>query len=323
MSRFSSIKLVRNVCVASISLWLVSSFAQERAELFATSHDVVVEPGVTIHVVNWGGEGPPVLFLPAWGNTAHVYDDFVPRFTDSYRVLVMDTRGHGLSSPANNGFNIPRLIEDIEAILDEFDIEKVNLVGLSRSSSLTSHFAAAFPERVQSLVYLSGPIDRARWREFYEVQENLFIGYRNSATEEAIRALCYIGNEEYDRPEGSFEDSADEIGVEWRNSDPSPPYGKIQAPALAFWAPERGRADRYRETCSRFSDWDVARVLIDRYEEVSEPVFELMDHDMEIYLTQLSDRELVEIPGAFYHTFVSHPEIVEREMRQFLKRTNL
>lgn len=37
---------------------------------------VNVAPGVDLEVLDWGGEGPPLVFLPGLGNTAHAFDDF-------------------------------------------------------------------------------------------------------------------------------------------------------------------------------------------------------------------------------------------------------
>lgn len=287
------------------------------------AHQIEVEAGVIIHVDDWGGEGPPLLFLPSWASTSHIYDDFAPKFKDVNRVLVMNLRGHGPSSKTEIGYEIPRLIEDMKVVLDALAIDSVNLVGLSRASSLTTHFAAQFPDRVRSLVYLSGPIDRAHARKFYEKQDNLISAYRSDALEQAIAQLCFI-DREYERPEGSFDETANEYGAEWRSNDPSPPYQDVKAPALAMWHPVRADADQFRAACQRF-DWidsDVAEVMIKRFEEVSEPLFALTDHDMEIFENGIEDSHIVEIPGAIYHTFVSHPDTVEAEMKRFLRRIN-
>src|SRR5579872_1419972 len=37
---------------------------------------IVVAPGVQLEVLDWGGNGPPLVSLAGLGNTAHVYDDF-------------------------------------------------------------------------------------------------------------------------------------------------------------------------------------------------------------------------------------------------------
>ena len=125
-----------------------------------STHLIEVETGVTLHVVDWGGKGDPLLFLPSWASTSHIFDAFAPRFADGHHVLVMNMRGHGLSSKPERGYTIERLIKDVEVILDTLGIARVTLVGLSRSASLVTHFAATYPNRVKGLIYLSGPIDR-------------------------------------------------------------------------------------------------------------------------------------------------------------------
>jgi pimeloyl-ACP methyl ester carboxylesterase len=41
-------------------------------------------------------------------------------------------------------------------------------------------------------------------------------------------------------------------------------------------------------------------------------------HDMELFKRELRGR-VVEIPGARYYTYMTHPELVEREIRSFLE----
>lgn len=60
---------------------------------------VAVEDGVELEVLDWGGEGPPIVLLAGLGNTAHVFDGFAPKLTKadphwrSSRALM--TWGHG------------------------------------------------------------------------------------------------------------------------------------------------------------------------------------------------------------------------------------
>lgn len=97
---------------------------------------------VNLHVVDWGGEGIPMLYIPSWNATSHVYEEFVPRFTDKYRVLVLELRGHGESSKPDYGYAIERLIQNTGLLLDELGIQQVVLIGLSRSASLITHLIA-------------------------------------------------------------------------------------------------------------------------------------------------------------------------------------
>jgi non-heme chloroperoxidase len=277
---------------------------------------VNVEDGVDLHITDWGGTGPPMLFVPCWAATSHIFDEFAPRFTDHHRVLVMNKRGHGPSSRPTHGYTIDRLTKDIEVVLDAFEIEKVNLVGLSRSESIVSHFAADYPNRVSRLVYLSGPIDREFFREFFRRPLIRSAAEQINVIEESICELCEIRVPP--RPLDTDDDAADEIGVEWRQTDPAPPYDKIKAPAIAFWAPIRNEIDQYRNACKNVANKAKANELLLRYVKTVPPLYERMDHDMAIFRDQMENGIIFEIPGAHYHAFLTHPDIVEREMKVFL-----
>jgi pimeloyl-ACP methyl ester carboxylesterase len=47
-------------------------------------------------VLDWGGTGPPLVFLAGLGNTAHVFDHFAHQFTDRFRVLGVTRRGYAV-----------------------------------------------------------------------------------------------------------------------------------------------------------------------------------------------------------------------------------
>src|SRR5688500_5816236 len=158
--------------IAQVSICSGLAYGQNQQRDYPFTHIVEVESGVELHVVDWGGSGPALLFVPSWASTSHIFDEFAPVFTNSYHVLVMNVRGHGPSSRPEHGYTIERLTQDIEAVLDNLDIDKVNLVGLSRSESLTTQFAVRYPDRTASLIYLSGPIDRGYHREFISRPEN-------------------------------------------------------------------------------------------------------------------------------------------------------
>lgn len=110
--------------------------------------------GIQLHYLDWGGNGPDLLFLPGLGCNAHIFDNFAPRFTDRFRVLALTRRGHGDSDYPETGYDIDTLVEDIRQFLDYLGIERVILVGHSLAGIELSHFAALHPERVEKLIYL-------------------------------------------------------------------------------------------------------------------------------------------------------------------------
>src|SRR3954468_10434807 len=50
---------------------------------------VTVAPKIRLERLDWGGTGEPVVFLAGLGNSAHVFDDFAPQFTDRFHVLAI------------------------------------------------------------------------------------------------------------------------------------------------------------------------------------------------------------------------------------------
>src|SRR5262245_27530260 len=58
-----------------------------------TSHFVEVN-GVTLHALDWGGDGPPVIMVHGTGRTGRSWNAIARRLRDTYRVIALDLRGH-------------------------------------------------------------------------------------------------------------------------------------------------------------------------------------------------------------------------------------
>src|SRR5208282_2226163 len=98
--------------------------------------------GVRLHYLDWGGSGDTLLLLTGMGNSAHIYDDLAPKFTDSFHVLGLTRRGHGQSEKPETGYDTATLVEDIRQFLDAMKIQRVVLVGHSLAGGELTMFAA-------------------------------------------------------------------------------------------------------------------------------------------------------------------------------------
>src|SRR6188472_2757184 len=83
---------------------------------------------VSLELLDWGGNGTPMLFLSGLGNSAHIFDDFAPKFTDKFHVYALTRRGFGSSSQPKNGYDIKTLSQDIISVIDQLHLKKVILV---------------------------------------------------------------------------------------------------------------------------------------------------------------------------------------------------
>ena len=115
--------------------------------------------GVSLEVLDWGGSGPPIVFLAGGGSsTPHDFDEFAPRLTDRHRVIGITRRGNGGSSAQRpRGFD--DYVDDVVAVLDAFHFERVVLIGHSFAGLEMARFGEKDGRRCAALVYLDAAYD--------------------------------------------------------------------------------------------------------------------------------------------------------------------
>lgn len=72
--------------------------------------------------------------------------------TTPYRVLRFDMRGHGQSSTPAGPYPLSLLVNDVVALLDHLELERVHFVGLSLGGVIGQQLGALHPKRLRSLV---------------------------------------------------------------------------------------------------------------------------------------------------------------------------
>jgi pimeloyl-ACP methyl ester carboxylesterase len=127
--------------------------------------------GLSLHLLEWSGEGVPLLLLHGFSHEAHVWDDFAPLVAPHYRVLALDHRGHGDSDRDPEGrYDWDTLVADVESVTAHLGIERLVIVGHSLGGRTAIRFAARHPERMAGLVIVDiGPdLD---WRGVLKIRD--------------------------------------------------------------------------------------------------------------------------------------------------------
>jgi pimeloyl-ACP methyl ester carboxylesterase len=107
--------------------------------------------GLELHYLDWGGSGDALVFLPAACETAHIYGDIAPAFTDRFRVVGLTTRGCGRSGRAA-AYDLDTQLREVEGFLDALQITRATLAAFSASGGKAIRFAHLYPSRVTKLV---------------------------------------------------------------------------------------------------------------------------------------------------------------------------
>ena len=109
--------------------------------------------GCPIHVQIEGPENAPVLILSnSLGTTLHMWDGQVGPFTQHFRLVRFDRRGHGKSGCPQGPYSMEMLGRDVLAIMDGLDIKRANWCGLSMGGMEGMWLGANAPERFEKLV---------------------------------------------------------------------------------------------------------------------------------------------------------------------------
>lgn len=114
--------------------------------------------GIRLHVVDHGGNGPPLVLTPGLTANARFFDAIVAGgLGDSVRVLAVDLRGRGLSDKPDDGYSMAEHAMDIVGVVREFGYESVTMGGHSFGGLLTYYMAVHTPEFVDRCVVLDAP----------------------------------------------------------------------------------------------------------------------------------------------------------------------
>lgn len=95
------------------------------------------------------GTGRPLVLLHGGFLDHRMWDDQIPAFAPSYRVIAPDARGHGRSANATGPY---RLTDDLAGLLRHLDTGPAVLVGVSMGGSLAIDTALEHPDLVTAVV---------------------------------------------------------------------------------------------------------------------------------------------------------------------------
>jgi pimeloyl-ACP methyl ester esterase len=111
--------------------------------------------GVEIHYES-NGEGRPIVFIHGWSMSGRVWKYQAEALSSSYRVIVMDLRGHGESSAGPCSYTLEDFASDTAELFEQLDLRNAVLTGWSMGAEVALKSFPILKERLAALVLVSG-----------------------------------------------------------------------------------------------------------------------------------------------------------------------
>ncbi len=178
------------------------------------------------------GSGEPLILLHGNGEDAGYFVHQMEPFSRHFRVIAVDTRGHGQTPRGEAPFTIRQFAEDLRFFMDTQGIVKASILGFSDGGNIAMVFALKYPERVDRLILNGANLDASGVKR--SVQIPIEIGYRMASL--------------FARRSPEARKNAELLGLMVNDPDVRPDeLGRIQAPTLII----AGDRDMIKESHTR------------------------------------------------------------------------
>lgn len=147
-------------------------------DLGPTSHRFISQR-LTLHYLDWGNAGAPLLVLVHGGQDhAHNWDWVARELRDDWHIICPDLRGHGDSAWSPDGsYSMAFYVSDLAQLIHQVSDGPVSILGHSLGGAISLRYAGLYPERVRRLAVIEGlgisPLDSTpetpvaeRWRKW-------------------------------------------------------------------------------------------------------------------------------------------------------------
>lgn len=98
-------------------------------------------------------DAPTLLLLHGWGCDGSIFSAFEDEWLKHASLLVVDFPGHGQSSEPPAPWGVPEYAAQIDTLLKQLSIEKVDIVAHSFGGRIAIYLASHHPEKIGKMVF--------------------------------------------------------------------------------------------------------------------------------------------------------------------------
>lgn len=122
------------------------------------------------------GTGEPLILLHGNGEDSSYFKNQIDYFQNTYRVIAIDTRGHGRSPRGDAPFTIEQFACDLYDFMQEHRISNAIILGFSDGANIAMRFAIKYPDMVKGLILNGGNLDPSGVKRTTQIP--IEIGYK-------------------------------------------------------------------------------------------------------------------------------------------------
>ncbi|MHC5797130.1 alpha/beta fold hydrolase [Lacisediminihabitans sp. FW035] len=123
--------------------------------------------GIRLHWRFDGDAASTLVLLNPIGTDMGLWDATMPHLLSDFQVLRIDTRGHGASNTAADDFSLSLLAQDVRRVMDDADVDRAVIAGVSLGGMIAMELALDSPDRVAALALIctSAEMDATMWAD--------------------------------------------------------------------------------------------------------------------------------------------------------------
>ena len=123
--------------------------------------------GVEIYYAEYGA-GEPVILLHGGLANSDYWGNLIPALAPHYRVIVMDSRGHGRSTRDAQPYGYDLMASDVVGLMDYLKIQKADVVGWSDGAIIGLDLAMNHPDRIDRLFAFAANVTLAGLKDGFD-----------------------------------------------------------------------------------------------------------------------------------------------------------
>ena len=124
-------------------------------------HSGIVHSGSAdiFYTLHENGKEKTLVMLHGNGESSRRFEKHVPILSEHYNLLLIDSRGHGRSTPGGGDLSLGNMAVDLENVFDALKLDKVYLLGFSDGANIAMIFTPKNNTRIEKLVLVGGNLN--------------------------------------------------------------------------------------------------------------------------------------------------------------------